>query len=166
MKNNIIKYLIIFGTASIIVFIYIFITNEKNTSNNQNGLISSIDNSQNESKFNLYDVKLGDFSTTSSPNFSTSYIINFASKHILKYWPHAEISTITIKETDGYGRFLILVKFLKSNSDKTYSYSHNVIEIIVDESKNNNIGNTRIYLDEGTGATGVKKKSNWGTTIK
>lgn len=123
-------------------------------------------NDKSNDKFYLEDVKLGEFAPeTVKGSPSTSYIVALACENILKYWPNAQINSITIKESDGYGRFWIISKFLKSGTDRTYSYSHDVIEITVDTSKKYNVGNARIYLDEGTGITGVKNKSNWGTPI-
>ena len=163
IPNKNIKKVIVIGVmiAFIILFIIISI-NQKENAENKSTTQEETSTQQEEdtsTELNPDNIQIGkEINTTTDANKSTEFILLLVWDTYSKIYPNAKWVTFEIQETDGYGRYLVYVKYLKNTSDTTYTYAHNIVWW-VDES---NFGR---YTTTGT-VNAMKSQVDWGTQIQ
>lgn len=133
--------------AIIIVFIALIfsITNNDTT------------NTSKSNDFSSNDVVIGKrFDSMNNVNFSTGVVAGVAWSSYTDVFPNAKLYSFEITESDGYGRYVVFIKYMKNTSDTHFSYENDIVYCTEDKQGK--------YLSTGN-VDSQKEQVGWGTPL-
>ena len=141
-KNKIIILAIIIIIFIAIVFL---ITNNDNTNISKSNVFTSDD------------VVVGKrFDSMNNVNFSTGVVAGVAWSNYTDVFPNAKLDSFEITESDGYGRYVVFIKYMKNTSDTHFSYENDIVYCTEDKQGK--------YLSTGN-VDSQKEQVGWGTPL-
>lgn len=133
----------IFIVVLVFICVYQFSNNKTNTSKSQD--------------FSSNDVVIGKrFNNISDVNFSTGVVAGIAWSGYTDSFPNAKLDSFEITDSDGYGRYVVFLKYMKNTTDTHYSYENDIVYCTEDKQGK--------YLSTGD-VDSQKEQVGWGTPI-
>lgn len=160
--------LVIFACVLIATFLIMLLvvyneTNNQNSEvsngiNNINSEISSeYSNNTINKELSLNDVQINqEFINSNNMNEATMKVASCAMEYIKLSAPNAMWSKINISQKDDYGRFWVVVNYVKSSSSENVSFAG--VMVWIKDINNNNMG----YYYTGSP---LAKSNGWGTPL-
>lgn len=158
--------IIIILIVVIIIGIIFFIIN--NSNNNNEVAKTQVDNnieqnSETQESTGISDldpknIEIGkEIDSIDEANKSTQFIMMLVWDYYANTMPNAKWETFEITETDGYGRYVVYMKYLRNSNDTYFSYVNNIVYWV----DSTHFGKYTAIGD----VSSMKRQVDWGTKI-